>query len=178
MVLKWRILMEIYYEAEQRLYSALKIQCQVRIYHAKLRMYNIRFAIKLREWAALTIQKTWYLAKNAFHTFLLMCCCRVADVEENSFVLRMIARGKIIAAKQIQRLYKIWYFHRCQKYALMIQCWYRGVQGYRYTHKLRRQLWASRKLHHWARSMMKIKHSLVRRLQKWYNLLYNLLYNP
>jgi len=142
------------------------MQCRWREHLAKARVNRIKQYRRLREWAALILQKYWYKLKNAFHTFLLMSCYRFFEDEEKSAEVYFKSMGNFMFARKIGRYYRRRYFKRFVTSVVKVQCWYRGCLGYSQVDVLRKIKWASRKLHHWARGMLKYKHKCVRKIQR------------
>lgn len=146
------------------------LQCRWRRHLAKQRVKRIFDYRRRREWAALIMQKYWYKAKNAFHTFLLMSCYRVCEEEERYVDKTFRTMGFYVSSRRIGRYYKRRYFKRFISAVVKVQCWFRGCLGYSQVDVLRKIKWASVKLHHWARGMLKYKHKLVRKIQRlWWN---------
>jgi hypothetical protein len=167
-LLKWRKFREIWTELERMLAAAIRIQCRWRIHVASRRVQRKKDYIKRRLWAVLTLQRCWYKSKGAFHTFLLMCCYRGSAQEDERFNQHIAEMGRSKAAKKIQRTYRALYRRRLISAVIKVQCWYRGRLGYNLVDILRQQKWASRKLHHWARGMMRWKHKRARQIQCWW----------
>lgn len=165
---KFRMFEVGWVETERRMYAAIKIQCRVRIRRAKLRIKRIVFNRKLRVWAALVIQKYWYSHKGAFHTYFLMCCYRACGEDDVNFMKFVTTRGRDKAVRKIQAMYLERYDRRIISSAIKLQGWYRGRRGYTYVDVLRRRKWAARKLHHWARGMMRKKNQFIRKIQRWW----------
>jgi hypothetical protein len=115
------------------------------------------------EFAALAIQRLWYQYKKAYHTFVLMCSYRAKEGDDANDRRLEVLFKKNLKARLIQALYKERHRSRRIHAALAIQCWYRGRRGYTYADILRKQKWAARKLHHWARACMRRRHAKVRK---------------
>ena len=164
--LKFRMLDAKWTSIERPMWNVIVIQCKWRIYLAKRKTDNIRLNQKFQQFAALVVQRNWYRLKKAFHTFLLMCCYRAREEEDNIFDKFVKAKRRYYSARKIQRLYKMHYFKRMISSCVKVQCWYRSRMGYSSVTILRKIKWAARKLHHWARGMMRWKHKCARLIQK------------
>ena len=167
---KWRVFDRAWRITERRLGAAILIQCRWREYACKQRIARIIRNRRERDWACLVLQRRWFKKKNAFHTFVLMCCLRAAEKEDGEFNKYVWSLGRYYASRLIQRLYKERFFKRNISASVKIQCKYRGFHGYNLMEKLRREKWASRKLHHWARGAQRRKDRRVRTIQRaWWN---------
>lgn len=161
-LLKMRLLNLEWIKLEDPMSAIIKLQCRWRIYRAKIKVKALRDHLELRERSALYIQSLWYKRNHAFHTFVLMSAYRVTEINENRLEDLSEQMGRVYSSRKIQREYRKHYNKRVISSAIKIQCWYRGTRGYRVVEKLRREKWAARKLHHWARVMMKYKHRCSR----------------
>eukprot|EP01042_Synura_sphagnicola_P000150 gene150-151_t len=135
-----------------------------RIYAAKKRVESMKQLIARKQVAALVIQRAWYHVKGGFHTFLLMSCYRVRGEEDREIDMAIWHMTRRNNAIRIQRVYRLHYFKRIISAVVKVQCWYRGRLGYRLVDLLRVEKWAARKLHHWARGMMKFKHRCAHKI--------------
>jgi hypothetical protein len=167
-LLKWRKLGNIWYSLERRMAAVIRVQCRWRIFVATRKVQRKKDYIRRRLWAVLTLQRCWYKSKGAFHTFLLMGCYRETTLEDETFSKYVVDLGRFRAARRIQRIYRDLYRRRLISAIIKVQCWYRGRLGYNLVDILRREKWASRKLHHWARGMMRWKHKRARQIQLWW----------
>eukprot|EP00605_Chrysophyceae_sp_TOSAG23-4_P001261 GSChrysophyteH1.ASY1.ANO1.1372.1 assembled CDS len=159
----WRI-------QEKRLGAVILIQCRWREYKAKTRVWKIVKNRADREWAALQFQRNWFRIKRAYHTFVLMCCLRLAEKEEAKFEAGVVAKGRYYNARTIQLPYADRFFRRNITAAVKIQCKYRGYHGYNVMEIMRREKWACRRLCHWARGALRRKSARARQIQKaWWN---------
>ena len=155
---------------ERRLGAAILIQTRWREYSACSRVARIRAYLKKRDWAVLVLQRQWYKQKNAYHTFFLMCALRATTEVDAEFARLVYNMRRYYSARQVQRVYAIRFFRRNLTSAIKLQCWWRGRLGYSLVDLKRKQLWASRKLHHWARGMLRRKNARVRKIQRcWWN---------
>eukprot|EP01041_Mallomonas_annulata_P003129 gene3129-6155_t len=143
---------------EQRMASAIRIQCKWRRVRAVRKIKQINLKRERIEWAALKIQHQWYHFKRAFHTFLLMCCYRIRDTEDRQFDKDIMNKRRYYSSRNIQNEYRKHYFKRIISAVIRVQCWFRGRLGYTLVAILRLEKWAARKLHHWARARMRFKH--------------------
>lgn len=146
------------------------LQCRRRIKKAKAKTLRIQRYKAKKLWATLLVQRNWYKVKEAYATFVLMSAYRARELEDDRLEKLATSMGRYKAARKIQRRYKDRFFEVLVTGAVKIQCWYRKSQGQSSVTKLRLEKWASRKLHHWARGMMKRKHAFVRKIQNlWWN---------
>jgi len=148
---KLRTFASIWRVSEQPLAAVIMIQCRYRIRLAKKNIKQKRFAIALRTYSALVIQRSYYRYKKAFHTFFLMCVLRVREVEDIKAIKKKTADGRYKAAVILQNAYRDRYFKRNISAIIRVQCWFRGRMGYGLVDILRKERWASRKLRHWAK---------------------------
>lgn len=167
-MLKLRKLDEIWRGIEEQLVAAIRIQCRYRIRLARKRLRKRRFAVAMKEYAALVIQRNWYRCKNAFHTFFLMCALREREQQDIALEKLSTKMGRNYRARVIQRKYKERYNQRIISNVIKVQCWLRGRLGYNLVDILRKQRWASRKLRHWVRARLRFRHRTARRIQRWW----------
>lgn len=165
-LLKHRCFRAVCGDIEQQLTAIIKIQRKWRIFKAQHKVASMKHHSIMREWAALFLQKNWYRVRGSFPTFVLMSCYRVCEQNDRDFNSYCFKKARYYAARTIQRYYLLHYEKRVMGAIIKVQCWFRGCLGYQYTHLLRRKLWASRKLHHWAKGMMKYKHRCARMIQR------------
>jgi hypothetical protein len=163
-----RISHAIWRTEEERMAAVIRIQCRWRIRCARKKIRGQRFQIKMRHYSALVIQRNYYRFRKAFHTFFLMCVLSAREAEDKMMERLSVTMGRRQCARRIQRFYKMRYFKRNITAVVRVQCWFRGRQGYNIVDILRRQRWATRKLHHWARGMVYRRHRLVRKIQRWW----------
>jgi hypothetical protein len=163
---KWRVFEKAWSITEKRMGAAVLIQCRWREYACRQRIARIIKYRKDREWGALVLQRRWFKKKNAFHTFVLMCCLRAAEKEDGAFNKYVKSLGRYYAARVVQREYAIRFFKRNIAAVIKIQCKYRGYHGYNLMERLRREKWASRRLHHWARGALRRRDRRVRLIQR------------
>ena len=142
----------------------IRLQCRWRIYLAKKKCAAIRYRNERLQWAALQLQRCWYRKQNAFHTFMLMCAYREIERQDAELDKLSYTMGWNCCSRVIQKYYREHYYVRIIRNAIFLQCWYRGRKGKQRVQKMRLVCWASRKLHHWARSMMKYKHKCSKRI--------------
>lgn len=162
----WRELFKKWIKPERRLGAAILIQTRWREYWAKKRVRRIKHYKKRREWACLILQRQWYKQKRQYHTFVLMCALRASEEIELEFERLVRNLRRFHSARAIQRVYAVRFFKRNLTSAIRLQCWWRGRLGYSLVDLRRRELWASRKLHHWARGVLRRKNAKVRRIQR------------
>lgn len=168
-LLVWRIFDRTVWRVDEaRLAAAIMIQCRWRILKAKRKIKKMKFRQALREYSALVIQRNYYRSKKAFHTFFLMCCYRIRGEEDDKLDELATRMGRYKCARVIQRYYKLRYFQRIISSAIRIQCWFRGRLGYTLVRLMRKEKWAKRKLHHWARGRLRRRHRLIRQIQRWW----------
>ena len=160
----WRMFDKKWRTKEDELSAAIRIQRRWRIYTAYQKVDDYKIVQERRDLAALLLQKNWYRLKNGFHTFLLMSCYRVRDIEENILNQKKWSLKRHHAAKRIQKQYRKHYFKRIISAVVKVQCWFRGRLGYRLVDLLRVEKWAARKLHHWARVRMKYRHRFAHKI--------------
>ena len=167
---RWRVLFKMWSVPERRMGAAILIQTRWREFVARRRVRGIIFGRKKRLWAVLVLQRLWYKYKKAYSTFVLMCFLRSSqelDIEFGKFVFNL---RRFYAARVVQRRYAVRFFRRNLTAAIRLQCWWRGRLGYSLVDLKRKQLWASRKLHHWARGVLRRKNARVRKIQRvWWN---------
>jgi hypothetical protein len=142
--LKWKMLRRLWRVQEIKMGVVIFLQCRVRERIARLKLAAIRAHAREREQAALRLQTKWYSHKGAFHTFLLMSCYRVIDEIERLANKAGKNISRMVAARAVQRYYKVHFYHRLVSSANTIQRWYRGTKGYNTVMLLRRRKWASR----------------------------------
>jgi hypothetical protein len=160
----------IWQKTEAYLKVPIVLQCRRRIKKSNARVLRIKRYREKKLWATLLVQRNWYRIKEAYATFVLMSAYRAREVEDERLEKLATSMGRYKAARNIQRQYKDRFFKVLVSSAVKIQCWYRKTQGRSNVSRLRLEKWASRKLHHWARGMMKYKHALVRKIQNlWWN---------
>ena len=158
LLLKFR-LQEVYWSGlEEPMAPIILLQCRWRIFRAKKKCAAVKYRNERLTWAALALQRCWYRKQNAFHTFMLMCAYREYDRQEAEFERHCESMGRYYCARVIQKYYREHYYIRIIQSAIKIQCWYRGRKGNESVAKMRRVVWASRKLHHWAKARMKFRH--------------------
>lgn len=112
------------------------------------------------------MQRNWYRRNGSYHTFVLMCAYRAVEVEDDKLDELAEDMGRFYSARKIQRKYLVHYAKRIISSVVKVQCWYRGTRGFRLVSQLRLEKWAARKLHHWARGMMRYKHRCARLIAK------------
>jgi len=167
---KWRLFHKAWRITEKRMGAVILIQCRWREYKARKRISNIKKNRAERQWAALVLQRIWFKKKRAFHTFVLMCCLRAAEIDEVKFDELITWRERYFCARAIQRVYAIRFFRRNVTAAVKIQCKYRGYYGVNLMEMMRRERWACRRLCHWARGALRRKMKRVRQIQRcWWN---------
>lgn len=155
---------------EDKMHAILKIKHKVRKYLGNKRMKRLRFKNAKREWAAVFTQKNWYRARRAFHTFILMRAYRAREILDAAREKALVSLRRKNCAKTIQRIYRIRFQEIYTSKVIRVQCWWRSRYGIMYVKKKRLTRWASRKLYHWARVMMKRRHAASRRIQNiWWN---------
>ena len=163
---KWRELFKRWIVPERRLGAAILIQTRWREYWARKRVRRIIHYRKRRDWAGLILQRQWYKQKRQYHTFVLMCALRASEEIEEEFLRLCRNLQRFHCARIIQRVYAMRFFRRNLTSAIRLQCWWRGRLGYSLVDLRRKQLWASRKLHHWARGALRRKNARVRKIQR------------
>eukprot|EP01038_Epipyxis_sp_PR26KG_P011976 gene11976-16030_t len=85
-LLKWRLLNKIHWQPNEILLGlVIFIQTRYREKIACKKVARKKFYKLLLEYSALVIQRSWYRYKRAFHTFFLMCCYRMREIEDNEF---------------------------------------------------------------------------------------------
>ena len=149
---------------EEPMAPIIRLQCRWRIYVAKKACAAKKYRKERLQWAALQLQRTWYRKQNAFHTFMLMCAYREIERQDAELENLCERMGRFYCSRVIQKYYREHYYIRIVRSAVNIQCWYRGRKGKETVKKMRLITWASRKLHHWARAMMKFKHKCSRKI--------------
>ena len=149
----------------------IRLQNRWREKRAVRRVSALRAEVERRELAAIFLQRIWYTFKGAFVTFLLMSCYREFDLIDKSYAGLATSMGRKHAAKVLQKYYHDRFVSRLMSNVVRLQCWYRACQGYNYVKVMRRQRWAVRKLHHWARVRMRHRHEYARTIQNfWWGL--------
>lgn len=143
---------------EEPMYPIIRLQCCWRIFAAKKECAARRLRKERLTWAALCLQRCWYRKQNAFHTFMLMCAYRTVEREDAELESLCERMGRFYCARVIQDFYRDHYYIRTIRSAIAIQCWYRGRKGRSSVERMRLVTWASRKLHHWIRGMMRYRH--------------------
>jgi hypothetical protein len=156
-LLKQRIFNRMWRINEEVLAAVIMIQCRWRIHVARKKIKAKRFAIAMRKYSALVIQRNYYRYKKAFHTFFLMCCLREREVEDLKVIRARVSKSRHRAARVLQRMYKKRYFKRNISAIVKVQCWFRGRMGYGLVDILRKERWASRKMRAWAKVNQSMK---------------------
>ena len=160
----------IWKKTEAYLKVPILLQCRRRIRKAKAKILRIQKYRERKLWATLLVQRNWYRVKEAYATFVLMSAYRAREIEDERLEKLATTMGRYKCARTIQRAYKDRFFRVLVSSAVKVQCWYRKTQGRSSVTRLRLEKWASRKLHHWARGMMKYKHAQARKIQNlWWN---------
>lgn len=122
--LKWIRLRRRWRIVEIKLGVIIFLQCRIREKIARRKVKEIQLIMKAKQRAALKLQTMWYKHKNAFHTFLLMCCYRSIDEIERMAEMAGKKLGRGFAARALQRYYKVRYYYRLISSANTIQRWY------------------------------------------------------
>lgn len=163
---KWRLFEVLWNGTELYIPPAIRIQCRWRVALARAKVKSIKFEAARVHWGALVMQRNWYRLQNAFHTFVLMCSYRAREGADKAIEKRRVWVLRFHNCRKIQRAYRHHYFKRTIAAAVKLQCWYRGRCGYSLVHILRKNKMAARRLHHWARGMMRKKHAFARKIQR------------
>ena len=145
-------------ELEKPMAPIIRLQCRWRIFRAKKECAARRHRKERLTWAALCLQRCWYRKQNAFHTFMLMCAYRTVEREDAELENLCDSMGHYYCARVIQDFYRDHFYIRIIRSAISIQCWYRGRKGRSSVVQMRLITWASRKLRHWIRGMMRYRH--------------------
>eukprot|EP01033_Poteriospumella_lacustris_P010304 gene10304-7320_t len=165
---KLAIFQAIWEDIEEEKAAVIKIQRRLRIHRAKRKHRGKRMYKRMIQWGALVIQRNWYRKKGAFHTFFLMCALRERESQDIALEKLATKMGRYQCARRIQRLYRQRFWDRVISNVIRVQCWYRGRLGFRNAERLRKQRWASRKLHHWVKGLLRRRHVMARRIQAWW----------
>jgi len=146
--------------------AAITIQCRWRIHKARKVTQSKVFHIRLLQYSALVIQRSYFRYRRAFHTFFLMCALRRRGEEDLQLERLATSMGKTHASRTLVRFYRQRFQERIVVFVLKVQSWFRGRRAHFYVCMKRREKWANRKLRHWMRCTVLRRHRCARTIQR------------